>query len=88
MSPRVVDAISGPHIDTKFADAIANCLGIAQIAQSHRVQTRKNPSFGASVAQTNQPLCEELSLLNLKHSRIVSKRIRTVNDTTMWLRAA
>lgn len=88
MPPRAVDAIPRAYIDAKFADAITKCLGIAEIAQAYRVQTRKNPSLGARIAQTNQLLCKELSLLNLEHGNIVSTRIRLVNDVATWLGAA
>ena len=76
MPPCVVDAIPGTNIDAKFADAITNCLGIAQIALAHGVQTRKNSGLGANITQTCQPLCEKLSLLDLEHDYIVSPRIR------------
>jgi hypothetical protein len=88
MSSRAVAGVSGSRINAKFADAVTNCPGIAQIAKAQGVWTRKYPGFGANITQTCQPLCEELGLLNLEHRGVVSKRTRLVNDTTLWLNAA
>ena len=67
MPPRVVEAISSTYIDAKFTHAISDGLSVAEIAKANGVQTRKYSCLGARVAQTDQPLCKDLSLLDLKH---------------------
>jgi hypothetical protein len=80
VAPGEIQAISKAIVNFQFLDGPANSTHIAQIAEASRVEAGKNPRFGPSVAQIEQPFSKDVSLLELEHLRNVSDRIRLVKS--------
>jgi len=62
-----VDAVTGTIVDTQFADALANRLGVAGIPLGQPIQSRSDNRTSPVILEPQAPLSKRLCLLQLKH---------------------
>jgi hypothetical protein len=63
----VIDPVSGAIMDTKLADALANRLYVARIAERQAAHPTGDLRPGPSIPQAGEPLGESPSLADFDH---------------------